>query len=228
MSSKGTLNFAVIGCGGVTLQNHLPGLALCPEVKVVALCDADEKRAENSFKKFSEARRFSDFRKIFDEMENQIDAVLVATPDHTHAAAVLAAIRRGKHVYCEKPLAHSIYEVREVMKAAKEKDVVTQLGNQGHSSESIRTFCEWIWDGAIGKVHTIHAGCNADHSKIGALGERGQKHEVPKGLDWDQWLGPAQFRPFHPMYVNGNWRGWMPFGTGTIGDWTCHVIDPVF
>jgi predicted dehydrogenase len=153
---------------------------------------------------------------------------MVATPDHTHASAVLPAIWAGKHVYCEKPLAHSIHEVREIMRAAAAKNVITQLGNQGHSSESIRLFCEWIWNGAIGDVHTIHAGCNANHSRIADLAKLKEKVALPEGLDWDLWLGPAKTRPYHPMYAPHKWRGWVPFGTGTIGDWTCHVIDPVF
>ena len=128
---------------------------------IVALCDVDTRRSGDTFKKFPEARQYRDFRKMFDEMDKQIDAVLVATPDHTHAVAAMAAIQRGKHVYCEKPLAHSVWEVRQLVKAAQQHKVVTQLGNQGHSSGGIRSFCEWIWDGAIGNVHTIHAGCDS-------------------------------------------------------------------
>ncbi|UCG50268.1 MAG: Gfo/Idh/MocA family oxidoreductase, partial [Phycisphaerales bacterium] len=173
-------------------------------------------------------RRFRDFRKMFDAMEDKIDAVTVATPDHTHAVAAMAAIKRGKHVFCEKPLAHSIYEIRELMKAAREHKVVTQLGNQGHSFDHIRLFCEWIWDGAIGNVHEVHAGCGADHCKIDQLSRRDEKHDIPAGLDWDLWLGPAKWRRYNPMYLPGSWRGWMPFGTGTIGDSVCHVVDPVF
>jgi predicted dehydrogenase len=195
---------------------------------LVALCDVDRRHAADSFKRWPNARQFRDFRKMFDEMEKKIDAVVVATPDHFHAVASMAAIRRGKHVYCEKPLAHSVYEVRQLMKAAKEHNVVTQLGNQGHSFETIRMFCEWIWDGAIGSVHTIHAGCTAVNSGVDALPRLKEKHEVPPSLDWDLWLGPAQQRPYHPAYLPGAWRGWVPFGNGTVGDWTCHVVDPVF
>ena len=195
---------------------------------IVALCDVDRRHAADSFKRWPNAKQYRDFRKMFDEMEKKIDAVVVATPDHFHAVASMAAIRRGKHVYCEKPLAHSVYEVRQLMKAAKERNVVTQLGNQGHSSNEIRMFCEWIWDGAIGSVHTIHAGCTAENSGVDALPRLKEKHEVPPTLDWDLWLGPAQQRPYHPAYLPGAWRGWVPFGNGTVGDWTCHVVDPVF
>jgi hypothetical protein len=195
---------------------------------IVALCDVDTAHSRRTFEKYPDAKAFRDFRKMFDEMERGIDAVVVATPDHCHAVAAMAAIKRGKHVYCEKPLAHSIHEVRELMKAAQQHKVVTQLGNQGHSFESIRFFCEWVWDGAIGNVHTIHAGCNARNSALDLVGRVREEHAVPATLDWDLWLGPAPWRPYEPFYLPGSWRGWVPFGNGTVGDWTCHVVDPVF
>lgn len=219
------LNVAGIGVGGM-------GAGDINEVSkgnnIVALCDVDERRAGETFKKFPDAKRFKDFRKMFDAMEKQIDAVVVATPDHFHAVAAMAAIKRGKHVYCEKPLAHSIHEVRELMKAAKQHKVVTQLGNQGHSYDSIRDFCEWIGDGAIGNVHTIHAGCEYVNSGVDHLPQLKQQFDVPETLDWNQWLGPALERSYNPAYLPGSWRGWTPFGNGTIGDWACHVVDPVF
>jgi len=218
------LNIACIGIGGQGGGN----LDAVSGENIVALCDVDIRRAGEAFGKFPKAKQYRDFRKMLDEMDNQIDAVVVSTPDHTHAVAAIAAIKRGKHVYCEKPLAHSIYEIRELMKAAREHKVVTQLGNQGHSFDDIRRFCEWIWDGAIGNVYEVHAACDANHSKIGQLSRLSEKHEVPPELDWDLWLGPAKYRPYHPMYLPGSWRGWMPFGSGTIGDWVCHVVDPVF
>jgi predicted dehydrogenase len=219
------LNIAAIGVGGQGASD-LDGIA--PGNNVVALCDVDERRAAGTFAKFSAARRFRDFRKMFDEMEKNIDGVIVATPDHFHAVAAMAAIKRGKHVYCEKPLAHSIHEVRALTKAAREHKVVTQLGNQGHSYNSIRDFCEWIWDGAIGNVHTIHAGCRAVNSAIDDLPKLKQQYDIPAALDWNQWLGPALDRPYCPAYLPGSWRSWVPFGNGTVGDWTCHVVDPVF
>ncbi|MFH1716718.1 MAG: Gfo/Idh/MocA family oxidoreductase [Planctomycetota bacterium] len=219
------LNIAGIGAGGmgggdITSVANAGG-------NIVALCDVDLRRA-STIQKYPEARVYRDFRKMFDEMENKIDAVIVGTPDHTHAVAAMAAIKRGKHVYCEKPLAHSVGEVRALMKAAQEHKVVTQLGNQGHSFDTIRTFCEWIWDGAIGNVHTIHCGCAAVNSGIDQLSRMSEKEDIPPELDWDLWLGPAQERPYHSFYLPGSWRGWVPFGNGTIGDWTCHVVDPVF
>ncbi len=218
------LNIAGIGVGGMGAGD----LNAVSGENIVALCDVDARRAANSFRRWPDAPKFQDFRKMFDAMEKKIDAVVVATPDHFHAVAAMAAIQRGKHVYCEKPLAHSVYECRALMKAAKERNIVTQLGNQGHSFETIRIFCEWIWDGAIGKVHTIHAGCAAVNSGLDALPRLKEKHAVPAELHWDMWLGPAQPRPYHPAYLPGAWRGWVPFGNGTVGDWTCHVVDPVF
>ena len=219
------LNIAGVGVGGMGAGDIG---AVATDNNIVALCDVDQNRSAETFKKFPNAKPYRDFRKLFDEMEKEIDAVIVATPDHCHAVAAMAAIRRGKHVYCEKPLAHSVYEVRQLMKAARQHKVVTQLGNQGHSYETIRLFCEWIWDGAIGSVHTIHAGCAAVNSGIDALPRLKEQHPVPPTLDWDLWLGPAQYRPYHPAYLPASWRGWVPFGNGTVGDWTCHVVDPVF
>jgi predicted dehydrogenase len=219
------LNVAFIGAGGRG-EASIGGLQ--GGNNVVALCDVDFRQAGKAFKRFPDAKRYQDFRRMFDELEKTIDLVAVSTPDHTHAPAALAAIRRGKHVYCEKPLAHSVGEVRAIMKAAREHRVVTQLGNQGHSSGDIRRLVEWVRAGVIGKVHTIHAACDAVHCRIGDLGRRGEKHEVPGDLDWDLWLGPAAWREYHPMYLPGSWRAWKPFGNGTIGDWVCHVVDPSF
>ena len=219
------LSIAGIGVGG---QGAGDIDAVAGGNNIVALCDVDSRRSGDTFKKYPDARPYRDFRRMFDEMGKSIDAVVVATPDHFHAVAAMAAIRHGKHVYCEKPLAHSVYEVRQLMQAARQHKVVTQLGNQGHSFNTIRDFCEWIWDGAIGDVHTIHAGCTAVNSGLDELPRLAEQHPVPPTLDWNQWLGPAQNRPYHPAYLPGTWRGWVPFGNGTVGDWTCHVVDPVF
>ncbi len=224
------LNIAGIGAGGMG-GGDIQQVARDSGTRIVALCDVDlrpEHRERTQIPKFPDAKVYQDFRKMFDEMADKIDAVIVGTPDHTHAVAAMAAIKRGKHVYCEKPLAHSVGEVRALMKAAQQYKVVTQLGNQGHSSDTIRMLCEWIWDGAIGNVHTIHCGCAAVNSGIDRLPRMGEKEEIPEGLDWDLWLGPAKERPYHSFYLPASWRGWVPFGNGTIGDWTCHVVDPVF
>src|SRR4051794_13645 len=202
------------------------------EENIVALCDVDQRRARDMFQRFPRAKRYKDFRRMLEEQGDKIDAVLVGTPDHTHAIAARAAMRLGKHVYCEKPLAHSVGEVRALREVARQRKLITQVGNQGHSSDSIRVFCEWIWDGAIGNVTEVHAGCDAfpdTYCQIRNL-ERvaRERPPVPKELDWDLWQGPAAARPYHPAYAPFNWRGWRPYGTGTLGDWVCHVIDPVF
>jgi len=153
---------------------------------------------------------------------------VIGTPDHTHSVIAMWAIKKNKHVYCEKPLAHSIHEVRSLVEAARQHKVTTQLGNQGHSFDSIRAFREWIEDGAIGAVREVHAMCRSSYGHPNELGRLKETPPVPPTLDWDLWLGPAQYRAYHPMYVPGNWRGWSAFGTGIVGDWTCHVVDPVF
>jgi len=198
---------------------------------VLALCDVDERRAKGSFKKFPKAKRFKDFRKMFDAMDKDIEAVTVGTPDHTHTVIAMEAIRRGKHVYCEKPLAHSIAEVRALVKAAKEKKVITQLGNQGHSSDRTRLLVEWVRDGAIGQVKEVHAACDAFknvYCQTRNLPKLSERPEVPKELDWNLWLGPVADRPYEPFYLPFNWRGWTAFGSGCIGDWICHVVDPSY
>lgn len=216
-----------IGCIGVSGR----GGADIDELKsenIVALCDVDWKHAAPTFEKFPKAKRFKDFRRMFDSIANEMDAVLVATPDHTHAPAALRAMKLGKHLFCEKPMAHSIAEVRAMMRAARENKIVTQLGNQGHSSDSIRTFCEWIWDGAVGTVREVQAFCGSSYGRIRQLDRLAETHATPDTLDWDLWLGPTPYRPYNPVFLPGKWRGWSQFGTGVIGDWTCHVIDPVF
>ncbi|MBU4460680.1 MAG: Gfo/Idh/MocA family oxidoreductase [Verrucomicrobia bacterium] len=222
------INLAAIGCGGQAGHD----LKQMAGENIVALCDVDDRRAAEAFTAHPQARRFKDFRRMFDEAGDSIDAVLVGTPDHTHAVAAMAAMRRGKHVFCEKPLAHSVAEVRAMRKEAADRKVITQMGNQGHSTESIRVFCEWIRAGAIGDVTEVHCGC--DHfpavycqtEKLEAV--RRETPPVPEGLDWDLWLGPVERRPYHPAYVPWSWRGWSAFGSGAIGDWVCHVVDPVF
>ena len=229
LSPNAKLNVAGIGIGsrGGSDVGEVAGLGH----NIVALCDVDENYAGKEFAKYPGAQRFTDYRVMLDKMGKGLDAVVIGTPDHTHAVIAMEAMRRGKHVYCEKPLAHSVHEVRELMAAAHKHKVVTQLGNQGHSSDTIRRVCEWVWAGAIGKVHTIHAGCDAFknvYCQIPNLPKLDALHDVPKGLNYDLWIGPVPFRPYSPLWVPWNWRGWMPFGGGVIGDWICHVVDPSF
>ncbi|MCW5551256.1 MAG: Gfo/Idh/MocA family oxidoreductase [Verrucomicrobiae bacterium] len=229
ISANEKLNVAGIGIGsrGGAVVDEVAGLGH----HLVALCDVDEDYAAQQFAKYPGAKRFTDYRVMLDRLGKEIDGVVIGTPDHTHAVIAMEAMRRGKHVYCEKPLAHNVEEVRRLMAAAQKHKVVTQLGNQGHASDTIRRACEWIWAGAIGQVHTVHAGCDAFknvYCQIPNLAKLGEQHAVPKGLDYDLWLGPAEYRPYSPLWVPWNWRGWMPFGGGVIGDWICHVVDPAF
>ncbi|MGD8786889.1 MAG: Gfo/Idh/MocA family oxidoreductase [Phycisphaerales bacterium] len=224
------LNIASIGIGGRG-ASVLEGVE---SQNIVALCDVDWKHAAGTFKRYPKARQYHDFRKMLDKEENNIDAVTVATPDHVHAVASMAAIKRGKHVYCEKPLTHSVYEARMIAQAAREHKVATQMGNQGQASEETRLMCEYIWDGAIGPVREVHVwtdrplnGLNAVYWPQGVERPK-ETPSIPYTLDWDLWLGPAPERPYHPAYAPFKWRGWWDFGTGALGDIGCHSIDPIF
>lgn len=218
------LNIAAIGIGGQGGSD----LDNVSSQNIVALCDVDSRYAAKRFNQFPKAKQYRDFRKMLDELNKEIDAVVIGTPDHTHAVIALWAMKLGKHVYCEKPLAHSIQEVRALVNTARERKVVTQLGNQGHSYDSIRAFREWVEDGAIGTVREVHAMCGSVYGRPSQVDRIKETYPVPETLDWDLWLGPVQPQPYNPMYVPGRWRGWSAFGTGVIGDWTCHVVDPVF
>jgi predicted dehydrogenase len=165
---------------------------------------------------------------MFDEMHGDIDAVVVATPDHTHAPATMLALKHGKHCYTEKPLTHSIHEARVLTAEAGERKLATQMGNQGHAGEGYRLLCEWIWDGAIGDVTEVHAWTDRPAGWWPQGVDRPKPAEVPKGLHWDLWLGPAPARPYAPGYHPSLWRGWFDFGTGALGDMGCHILDGAF
>ncbi len=229
LSANDKINVAGIGIGS---QGGGDIDAMAGEgCNIVALCDVDDNYAAKKFAQYPKAQRFKDFRVMLEKMSKEIDGVVIGTPDHSHAVIAMEAMKHGKHVYCEKPLAHAYGEVTALMAAAKKYEVVTQLGNQGHSFDSIRQLCEWVWAGAIGQVHTVHAGCDAFkevYCQLRNLDKVNKVYEVPKGLDYDLWIGPVPFRSYTPFWVHWQWRGWLPFGTGTIGDWFCHVIDPSF
>jgi predicted dehydrogenase len=192
---------------------------------IVALCDVDETNLLKVAAKFPAAKKYRDFRKLLEQKD--IDAVVITIPDHCHAVAAMAAMKLGKHVYCEKPLAHSVYEVRQMTLAAREHKVATQMGNSGHSSEGTRQVVEWIQAGAIGPVREVHAWTDRPIWPQG-IARPSETPEVPSTLDWDLWLGPAPARPYHKAYHQFNWRGWWDFGTGALGDMGCHVIDAAF
>jgi predicted dehydrogenase len=228
-SANNRLNIAGIGVGGQGAAN----LRQLESENIVALCDVDWNHAAGTFKRYPNARRFKDYRRMLDEVK-EIDAVVISTPDHHHAFAAMEAIRRGKHVYCEKPLTHSVWEARRLAEAARQARVATQMGNQGQASEETRALCEAIWAGAIGRVREVHIW--TDRPSRGLFDEywpQGverpkESPPVPETLDWDLWLGPAPARPYHPIYAPFRWRGWWDFGTGALGDIGCHACDPVF
>ena len=223
---SGRLNVAAIGIGGMG-RNNIAKLA--ENENIVALCDVDAgDRAGKISALYPKAVKYRDFRVML-EKQKGIDAVIIATPDHTHGVIGMAAIRAGKHVYIQKPLAHSVFEARTLTEAAREHKVVTQMGNQGHSNDGTRQICEWIWSGAIGAVREVHAWTNRPVWPQGIEVERPKDTPpVPEGFDWDMWLGPAPYRPYHPDYAPNAWRAWWDFGTGSLGDLGCHVLDPVF
>jgi predicted dehydrogenase len=216
------LNIAGIGIGG----RGAGDLHEVSSENIVALCDVDDKYAARVYGQYPRAKKWHDFRKMLDE-QKEIDAVVIATPDHTHAVIAMAAIKRKKHVYCEKPLTHCIWEARQITEAAREAQVATQLGNQGQASEATRLVCEFIWGGAIGQVREVHSWCNRYISPRG-LDRPTETPPVPKTLKWGLWLGPARWRPYHPYYLPFSWRGWWDFGTGVLGDIGCHQFDPIF
>jgi len=219
------VNVASIGAGGMGSGNT----QACAKAgaNIVALCDVDWNRAADTFKRFPDAKQYKSFVEMLDKENKNIDAVIVATPDHMHAIASIAAMRRGKHVYCQKPLTRLVSEARAMTEAARKYKVVTQMGNQGHSGNGVRDICEWIWAGVIGEVREVHAWTNRPVWPQGI--ERPKDvHEVPSTLDWNLWLGPAPERPFNKIYLPFNWRGWWDFGGGALADMACHVLDPVF
>ena len=218
------LNIAGVGVGGMGANN----LQACENERIVALCDVDQEYAAKTYKKHPKAKRYLDFRVML-EKQKDIEAVIVATPDHTHALIAKAAMEMGKHVYVQKPMTHSVYEARVLTETARKYKVMTQMGNQGHSGEGIRLICEWIWDGAIGPVREVHAWTNRPVWPQGVEVDRpAEKVPVPSTLDWDRWLGPAPYRPYHPTYLPNSWRAWWDFGTGSLGDLGCHIMDPAF
>lgn len=207
-------------------------LSNCETENIVALCDVDHKLSATTFNKYPKAKIYKDFR-IMLENQKDIDAVIVATPDHNHAVVSMMAIKLGKHVFCQKPLTHTVYEARVITETARKYKVQTQMGNQGRSSEEIRRLKEWIDDGAIGPVRKVYAwtdrpvGGNAwDTFAVKAKSK--EKPPIPKDLNWDLWLGPAKYRDYHPDYHPLSWRAWIDFGTGSMGDMGCHIIDPSF
>ena len=228
-SPSGKINIAVIGVGGRGKANW----SACTDENIVALCDVDDNRSAEGFNTFPEAKRFKDFRKMFDQMANQIDAVLISTPDHTHFAAAMAAMQLGKHVYVEKPLAHNIWQLRTLKKAAGHYNVITQMGNQGHTTDGIRRVKEWVDAGIVGDVTEVIAWFNGPEFGEGKYFTKPSQfppaeEPIPEGFDWNLWLGPAAERPYNHVYHPKSWRGFYDFGNAELGDWACHTLDAPF
>lgn len=217
------LNIAAIGVGGKGASN----LNNMKEENIVALCDVDWRYANKTFDNYPNAKRFKDYRRMYDELGKSIDAVMVATADHTHAIITADAITMGKHVYCEKPLTHTVYESRLLTKLASKYNVATQMGNQGSSEEGVRKICDWIWNNEIGVVNKIEALTNRPIWPQG-LERPTLTDPIPSTLDWDLFIGPAPMRPFNKIYHPWNWRGWWDLGTGALGDMACHILHPAF
>ncbi len=213
------LNIAAVGSGGQAGANA----DKCVNDNIVALCDVDDVRIARLAKKFPGAKTYRDYRAML-EQQKDIDAVIVGTPDHSHAVIAMPAMQLGKHVYVQKPMTRTIWEARQLTEAARKYKVVTQMGNQGHSGEGVRLIEEWIADGAIGKVREVHCWTNRPIWPQG-MPRPEETPEVPATLDWDLWIGPSPMRPFHKAYHPFSWRSWMDFGAGALGDMGCHVMD---
>jgi predicted dehydrogenase len=225
-SPNDRLNLALVGLGnrgwsavqGLKSENY------------AAFCDVDDQLAAAAYNEHPDVPRFRDYRKMFDQLGDRIDGVVVSTPDHMHFPIALAALSLGKHVFVEKPLTHTIAEARKLDQIAREKKVATQMGNQGHAFEGMRILKEWHDAGILGDVRELHSWTDKpvwpqgvglpDHSKL--------KPVVPSTLDWDLWLGVAPWREYDPAYVPGNWRGYWDFGTGALGDMGCHILDGAY
>jgi predicted dehydrogenase len=212
-----------IACIGTQNQAGF-SIGNCRSQEIVALCDADSDYLDRRGAEFPKAARYRDFRKLLEAEAPRIDAVVVATPDHIHAPAAAMALRLGKHVYCEKPLTHTVAEARLLATLAKEKNLATQMGTQVHATENYRRVVELVKGGAIGPVKETHVWCGKGWSD----GRFDSGHATPKGLDWDLWLGPAKERPFSSNIHPANWRRFWEYGTGTLGDMGCHVLDLAF
>ncbi len=222
------LGVAVIGAGG--MGGYAVGQAL--RERFVAVCDIDDGAIAGTLKKVAEEqpdvpapKAYTDYRVLLEECESDIDVVLISTPDHHHAPAAIRAIDLGKHVFAQKPLAHDMRECAVLAEAAKEKGVLTQMGNQGHCGEGFRRACEDLWAGAVGNVTETHTILGRN---FGGTGGRPETKPVPEGVHWDEWIGPAPFREYHEGLHPFSWRSWRDFGTGSIGDMACHNVDCLF
>lgn len=217
------LNIAGVGIGGMGFAN----LKNLESQNIVGLCDVDWKYSQRVFDYFPKAKKYYDYRKMYEELGKSIDAVVVATADHTHALIAAEAMTMGKHVYVQKPLTHSVYESRLLTKLAKKYKVATSMGNQGSSGSGVRQVVDWIRDGQIGEVTKVETFTDRPIWPQGLMTPQ-KADKIPSTLKWDLFIGPANNRPFNNIYHPWNWRGWWDFGTGALGDMACHILHPVF
>ena len=222
-SPSDKLNIAGIGVGGMGFAN----LKQMESQNIVGLCDVDWKYSQRVFEHYPNAKKYKDYRKMYDEMGKSIDAIVVATADHTHAIVSADAMTMGKHVYLQKPLTHSVYESRLLTKLSAKHRVATQMGNQGASGPGVRQVIDWIANGEIGTVRKVETFTDRPIWPQG-LERPEQSMTPPSTLDWNSFIGPAPMRPYNPIYSPWNWRGWWDFGTGALGDMACHILHPVF
>jgi len=215
------LNIAAIGVGGRG-EDNVNGVS---GENIVAICDVDQRRSARIHRKYPKVKHYQDFRKMLPEIDKEIDAVVVCTPDHTHAVAAVAAMKQGKHVFCEKPLTRTVYEARMMRLTAQNHKVVTQMGNQGSASEGVRRATEWGMAGTVGPIKEAYLWVG-DGDKPKTLPK--EKPSLPRELNYDLWLGPASERPYHPSYLPFTWRGWRHFGSGQLGDMGCHTGNFLF
>ena len=225
------LNIAGVGIGGMGRSNLVN---VAKTENIVALCDVDwGEPTARVFKTYPGAKQYKDYRNMLDK-QKEIDAIIVATSDHTHAVISMDAMRRGKHVFTQKPLTHTVYEAKILAKAAKEYKVATQMGNQGQAADGPRRLREMIWDGVIGPVREVHVWTDRPNNGLfrtywpQGVSRPAETPPTPEILDWDLFVGPATMRPYHPAYHPFRWRGWWDFGTGALGDIGCHSLDPIF
>ncbi len=228
-SPNETVNIAGIGIGGKGSSDIDQAVQFG---NVVAICDIDDQRLGSKAESFPKARRFHDYRQMLEEMDTQIDAVVVSTPDHHHASASIRAMRMGKHVYCQKPLTHSPSEVRLMRETARQYQVQTQMGNQGTAADGFRAGVELIQSGLVGPIQEVHVWTNRPFKywkqAPDLVARPSETPPIPAHVHWDLFLGPAPWRPYHPVYHPHDWRGWWDFGTGSLGDMACHTANLAF
>ncbi len=225
-SPSGKLNVACIGIGG---KGDSDSTDVAKYAHLVAICDVDAKRLDKKSHQFPDARKFVDFRQMLTDLGDKVDAVVVSTPDHTHAAAAMLAMSMGKHVYCQKPMTHTIAEARAMRDLARRKKLVTQLGNQGSAWDEFRRGVEILRAGLLGPIKEVHAWTNRPiWPQAPAVADALAGQPVPESLDWDKWIGPAPMRPYNAGYAPFKWRGFRDFGTGALGDMGCHTLNMPF